>query len=128
MKQSAKGGREAIRFLIAVDAGKEAILYETGIEQVGARYMHCPMEPRAGYTMDYFYGLISERMVVHTKAGRGYVVWEKIHERNEPLDCRDYALAALEIANPVLENPEEEMEMQTPQRQAGRRIVSGGIG
>lgn len=139
MKQSAKGGKEAIRFLIAVDAGKEAILYETGIEQVGARYMHFPMEPRAGYTMDYFYGLISERMVVHTKAGRGYVVWEKIHERNEPLDCRNYALAAYRFFNWDFDRLEKDLktapgekivvqrEQVKGQKKKSRYMVSQGI-
>ena len=65
------------------------------------------------------------------KKGRPTTAWElkdPNYHRNEPLDCRDYALAALEIANPVLENPDAEMEMPMVQHPAGRRIVSGGIG
>ncbi len=108
MKAGAQNG--SVRFMIAVDVGKEAILYETGIEKPGDRYMHFPTDARAGYSMDYFYGLISERMVVHTKNGRNVIVWEKIYERNEPLDCRNYALAAYRFFNWDFERLEQNSE------------------
>lgn len=46
------------------------------------------------YPEDYFQGLCSEQLV-RTKNRRGYIVlaWEKVFERNEPLDCRNYARA-----------------------------------
>jgi|GEM_PF-3506754 len=47
------------------------------------------------------------------------------YKRNEPLDLRNYATAALEIANPVLAKPEPGMA-QRPRR-AGRRRITGGI-
>ena len=48
------------------------------------------------------------------------------YKRNEPLDLRNYATAALEIANPVLKGPEEP-EIERRQRATGRRRLSGGI-
>lgn len=125
MKASAHGGKEAIRFMIAVDAGKEAIMYETGVETEGPRYMHFPQEARAGYTQEYFYGLISERMVVHTKAGRGYVTWEKIYERNEPLDCRNYALAAYRFFNWDFDRLEKDLKTEPGEKVIKREPPKG---
>lgn len=125
MKASAHGGKEAIRFMIAVDAGKEAIMYETGVEAEGPRYMHFPQEARAGYTQEYFYGLISERMVVHTKAGRGYVTWEKIYERNEPLDCRNYALAAYRFFNWDFDRLEKDLKTEPGEKVIKREPPKG---
>lgn len=82
------------KFIIGVDCGKEAIMNASGLEQVGARYMHFPRDYKAGYDMEYFRGLISEKMVIHRRGGQAVTAWEKIYERNEPLDCRNYARAA----------------------------------
>lgn len=87
-------GSEVGLFLLGVDSGKEAILYETGIEKVGPRYMHFPLGEGRGYDEEYFRGLISERLVIHRKSGRNTIAWEKTYDRNEPLDCRNYARAA----------------------------------
>jgi len=50
------------------------------------------------YGEDYFQGLCSEQLT-RTKNRRGFTVtvWEKIRERNEPLDCRVYSRAAASI-------------------------------
>ena len=131
MRAGAQNG--SVRFMIAVDVGKEAILYETGIEKPGDRYMHFPEDARAGYTMEYFYGLISERMVVHTKNGRNVIVWEKVYERNEPLDCRNYALAAYRFFNWDFERLERAEEKGGGEGSGGaprkkrRLVVSRGI-
>ena len=98
MKTSA-GKDNGVKFIIGVDQGKEGIMYEAGLEEPGAGYMHFPKNFRAGYDMEYFRGLISERMVMHRKAGKSTIAWEKIHERNEPLDCRNYARAAYKYFN-----------------------------
>ncbi len=99
MMKRKKGDNQAVRFLIGVDAGKEAIFYSTTVQEPGARYMHFPSEMRAGYDMTFFRGLISERMVVHRRGGRSVMHWEKTYERNEPLDCRNYARAAFKYFN-----------------------------
>lgn len=50
------------------------------------------------YGEDYFRGLCSEQLT-RKKNRAGYTVmqWEKLVERNEPLDCRNYARAAAAI-------------------------------
>lgn len=90
MKKGKAGG---MAFMINTNTGKEAIMHSTTVEQPGPRYMHYPRDYRRGYDMHYFRGLISEKLVFHRRGGNSVIAWEKIYERNEPLDCRDYALA-----------------------------------
>lgn len=131
-----RGKAEGAAFMLGVDAGKEGIMYEAGIVEPGPHYMHFPINYKAGYDMEYFKGLISERMEIHRKNGRGTVVWEQLYERNEPLDCRNYARAAYryfhwrfddlertisgEIVQKVITKKEETKRKQ-------RHIVSRGI-
>ena len=94
-------------------------------------YCHFPLNEEAGYNEDYFIGLTSERQVIRWRKGRSVIVWEvkdRAHKRNEPLDLRNYATAALEIVNPVLRPPGAESGRQTTQRRRGRRRITGGIG
>jgi phage terminase large subunit GpA-like protein len=46
------------------------------------------------YDQEYFKGFASEQMVAKTVRGRLAYAWEKVHNRNEPLDCRIYATFA----------------------------------
>lgn len=119
-------------FVLGVDAGK-ALVYQRlkhePPEQKGPNYCHFPLNEEAGYDEQYFRGLTSEKAVVRFRKGRSVTVWEikdASYKRNEPLDLRNYATAALEIANPVLKGPEEP-EIERRQRATGRRRLSGGI-
>lgn len=98
MKKSS-GETKSVKFMIGVDAGKTGIMYEAGIEEPGKGYMHFPLDYRAGYDREFFKGLISEQMVIHRRGGKSVAAWEKIYERNEPLDCRNYARAAYRYFN-----------------------------
>ena len=120
-------------FIIGVDAGK-ALLYQRlrhqNPKKAGPNYCHFPLNEEAGYNEDYFIGLTSERQVIRWRKGRSVIVWEvkdRAHKRNEPLDLRNYATAALEIVNPVLRLPGAESGRQTTQRRKGRRRITGGI-
>ena len=128
--------KEGMKFILGVDQGKEGIMYEAGVTEPGPSYMHFPIDYRAGYDMEYFKGLISERMVIHQRGGRGTTAWEKIYERNEPLDCRNYARAAYRYFNwnfDKLERVitgEEEPKIITKQEETKRKqrhVVSRGI-
>ncbi len=98
-------------FIINVYAGKEAILYNTGVSEKGARYMHYPDNPEAGYDQEYFRGLISERRVLKPAKGRqaAQYVWEQTYTRNEPLDMRNYARAAFKCFDIDLRAAEERL-------------------
>ena len=64
----------------------------------------------------------SRKMVVRWRKGRSVVAWElkdSKHKRNEPLDLRNYATAALEIANPVLQEGEIAKPIRNVRQAAG---------
>ena len=123
-------------FIIGVDQGKESIFYAAAIEEAGPRYMHYPIDENAGYDREYFHGLFSEKQVVRRKAGQSVVTWEKIYERNEPLDMRNYARAAYKyfrwqfdrIERMLAGEDEEKPETRAQhERKKPRRIISRGI-
>ena len=123
---------KAIRFLIAVDLGKEAILYNAAITDDGPKKMHFPTDVNRGYDQEYFKGLCSEHMVLHRSRGTTVMRWEKIYERNEPLDMRNYARAAYKYFKwpyDALEAAVKGEETRTPQRprKPKNRVVSSGI-
>lgn len=89
-------------YSLGVDAGKAIIYANVQVQTPGSRYMHFPKGHDRGYDINFFNGLISERMV-KKKTAAGYKwVWEKLpgHRRNEALDCRNYALAGVKIVDP----------------------------
>lgn len=81
------------QYQIGVDAGKQIIMDNLHVQEPGAKYCHFPRRDDYGHV--YFNGLLSEHLVYNEKKAHPWS-WEKIpgHERNEPLDCRNYALAA----------------------------------
>ncbi len=132
-----RGQGEGAKFMLGVDEGKAGIMYEAAVEEPGPNYMHFPIEYRAGYDVEYFKGLISERMEIHRRGGQGVVVWEQFYERNEPLDCRNYARAAyryfnwrfdeLERVVNGIEEPKKIITRQEETKRKNKRVVSRGI-
>lgn len=93
-------------YSIGVDAGKAEIIQGAlRVQEPGPKYCHFPKGTERGYDLAFFNGLLSERLVMKSDKGRTRWAWEKIpgHERNEALDCRNYALAALRIIDPDMD-------------------------
>ena len=84
------------QYQLGVDSGKQIIMDDLKVQEPGARYCHFPR--RDDYGLGYFNGLLSEHLV-YKDGHRNPWQWEKIsgHERNEALDCRNYALAAFKV-------------------------------
>ena len=102
-------------YTIGVDAGKAAIMSNLKVGEAGAKFCHFPKEETAGYDVEYFNGLLSEHLVLtNTKRGTRWA-WEKLpgHQRNEPLDCRNYANAGLRIINPDMDAIERRLKGAT---------------
>ncbi len=102
--------RDVFVFPVGTDAAKDLIFSNLSLDMEGPGYCHFPREaadsdgnPR-GYDEAYFRGMLSEKRVPKRSMGRVWHVWEKAKRgaRNEPLDCRSYATAALKITNPPL--------------------------
>ena len=100
------------------------------VQEEGPNYCHFPREKDKGYTQEYFKGLTAEKMVVTYKKGKAVFAWvlkDGGYKRNEPLDVRNYATAALEIANPVLKKPDQNAPAATPRKRGRRSRTNGGI-
>jgi phage terminase large subunit GpA-like protein len=82
-------------FPVGVDTIKEMVYSHLRIKEEGAGYCHFP----ASYPDEYFKQLTAEKVVRKYHKGFHKREWVKTRARNEALDCRVYALAALSIVN-----------------------------
>ena len=120
---------QAMLFTLGVDSGKSLVSARTAVEEVGAGFVHYPMQPERGFNEDFFQQLTAEVFEQKFEKGAINAGWRKIRERNEALDCAVYATAAMEILNPNFEYLNEVITSgkavvpQAPQR----RIRSKGI-
>jgi len=114
-------------YIIGVDSGKAAIMSALKVQEAGAKYCHFPKNDGYGYDLGYFNGLLSEKMVLaRTRSGTRWT-WEKLpgHARNEALDCRNYANAALRIINPDMDAVERRLKgVEEPQKSQQPRQIT----
>ena len=80
---------------VGVDQAKSLIYSRLGIEQPGAGYCHFPISP--DYDDEYFAQLTAEKLVTRYTKGRPKQEWVQTRSRNEAIDVRVYALAALRL-------------------------------
>jgi phage terminase large subunit GpA-like protein len=112
-RASILAGKRVPLWLVGTDAAKEAIYSNFKVEEIGPGFCHWPsgyrnekgeMVPRPEYDQEYFLGITAEELVEEPRPnGASKRVWKKRRERNEPLDCRVYALAALDALRPNFE-------------------------
>jgi phage terminase large subunit GpA-like protein len=87
---------------LGVDSGKEEIVNRLKVPKFGPGYCHYPKlangEPDRGYDEEYFKGLTAESRIVKAKHGFKTYIWiKRLSQRNEPFDCRNYALAGVAL-------------------------------
>lgn len=93
-------------FNIGVNAAKSDLLNGAlKVLEPGPKYCHFNRHPDAGYDFAYFNGLLSEREETKLERGKKITAWKVLpgHERNEPLDIRNYAYAALKSLDPDMD-------------------------
>lgn len=112
----------AVLILLGVDEGKTSVVNGLKIKEPGPFYCHFPKN--TDYDTQYFKGLISERLVPHKKNGMMVLAWEKVSPdiRNEPFDLRNYARAALKIANPAFDKFEDYLR-----KSRGQEVKSNAV-
>jgi phage terminase large subunit GpA-like protein len=92
-RPSRKKGQAATVFIVGVDAAKEALYARLKRTEPGAGYCHFPK----GRGADWFRQLTAESLATRYVKGRPVREWRKAPgDRNEALDCRVYAAAALQ--------------------------------
>ena len=84
--------------VLGVDSLKHWLLDALRKEEEGPRYCHFPQGK--GYDDEYFAQLGAEELQTKKKNGYDVHQWVKVRDRNEALDCRVYAIAALHQLNP----------------------------
>jgi phage terminase large subunit GpA-like protein len=120
--QAAKG-----RFrphLVGVDEAK-SILYRrlAKVTKPGPGYCHFPKDRPE----EWFLQLTAEQLITAVVAGRPIRAWKRIRPRNEGLDCRIYAHAALELLAPDLEREHQKLQgLKNQPPDFGRMPAPGG--
>ncbi|MBR8700251.1 hypothetical protein IX317_000627 [Fusobacterium sp. DD29] len=118
-------------FTIGVNTGKETIISRLKLNEDNPAYMHFPKNPERGYDDAYFKGLTSEVKTTVWQKGVKKTVWKLIGtKRNEPLDLRNYAYAALKIANPDLTQTYTVGKIENAAKPVQRprvRVISKGV-
>lgn len=119
-------------YTLGVDAGKATIMSSLKVQEPGPKYCHFPSNPEAGYDATYFSGLLSEKLVMKSERGRTRWAWVKLpgHERNEALDARNYALAAVTALDPdfsaverrLMEAENENTQPKAEQKKQRQRV------
>lgn len=118
-------------YRVGVDTVKSLLAAQLSREEAGPGYCHFP----AAYGREHFEQLLAERPKVVMIKGQRTLVWRKKSEgaRNEALDCRVYACAALEImgvdVNATVEWFRKRVKApEAPQPvKSGRRYRSRGV-
>ena len=107
-KRSGKNARKVDLFDVGVDEGKLIVMRRLAIQKPGPGYCHVPKN-RENLT-EWCNGITAEKLVLRYVKGQPVREWHKPDKaRNEPLDCRNYALAALKIMQPPLRRLKERL-------------------
>ena len=101
VKKARAGNRRLALWLIDTDTAKNIVLARLEIEPGHPGSAHWPLIDTipgeiGKYGREYFMGLTAEEV----KFRAGVRKWEKIRERNEPVDTRVYAFAAMRLLSP----------------------------
>ena len=109
-KQSGKTKRKVDLFMVASDEAKLTVMRRLAVSKPGPGYCHFPKDREN----EYFQQLTAEKLVTRYVKGFPVREWHKMRQRNEALDCRQYALAALKIANPSMRRAAQRLGMVAP--------------
>ena len=102
---SGRKRRQVDLYQIGVDDAKATIFARLQMREPGPGYCHFPLERDP----EYFDQLTAEKLVTRYYKGFPRREWVKTRPRNEVLDCRVYAFAALKILNPVWSSIEKRL-------------------
>lgn len=118
-KQSGKNARKVDLFLVGADEAKLTVMRRLAVEKPGPGYCHFPKDRGA----DWFQQITAEKLVTRYVKGFPVREWHQTRPRNEALDCRVYALAALKIANPSMRRAADRLHAATPDQTPARRTT-----
>jgi len=97
-KKTGKAQRKVDLFSVGVDEGKLTVMRRLAVTEPGPGFSHIPTDREA----EWFHQITAEKLVTKYIKGVAKREWHQTRPRNEALDCRVYAYAALKIASPHL--------------------------
>ena len=107
-KQSGKDKRKVDLFIVGVDEAKLTVMRRLDLEKKGPGYCHFPHDRES----EWYRQLTAEKLIIRYVKGQPIREWHKPDRaRNEALDCRVYALAALKIMQPNLKRVAERVSI-----------------
>lgn len=108
-KQSGKDKRKIDLFIVGTDEAKLVVSRRLTLDKGGPGYCHFPIQRET----EWYKQLTAEKLVLRYIKGQPIREWHKPDRaRNEGLDCRVYALAALKIMQPNLKRISERLQQQ----------------
>lgn len=112
-------------YSLGVDSGKASIMSSLKVQESGPKYCHFPSNEGSGYDFNYFNGLMSETLVLSKTKSSNRWTWEKIpgHQRNEPLDIRNYAKAGFKILDPDLDAVEKRLKTKENESKTTQKVI-----
>jgi phage terminase large subunit GpA-like protein len=114
-KKSGKKSRKVDLFMVGTDEAKLIVMRRLGKQEPGPGCCHFPISDT--YDESHFNQLTAEKLVTRYIKGQPKREWTKPDKaRNEALDCRVYAFAALKIMNPSLKRLVERRKLNQPTR------------
>ena len=106
-RQSGKQRRKVDLFIVGVDEAKLIVMRRLAQSKPGPGYCHVPADRDA----EWYKQITAEKLVTRYVKGQPVRSWEKPDKaRNEALDCRNYAYAALKITLPNLKKIAERLK------------------
>jgi phage terminase large subunit GpA-like protein len=105
-KRTGKNQRKVELFSVGVDEAKLTVMRRLAVSEPGPGYCHIPAQREA----EWFHQLTAERLVTKYIKGVPKREWRQSRPRNEALDCRVYAYAALKIASPRIQKHAQRLE------------------
>lgn len=120
-KRSGKTARKVDLYIVGTNNAKAVVMKRFKIAEPGAGYCHFPR----GREDDYYRQLTAEKAVTKYVKGFPVIEWKKdSNRRNEALDCRVYAFAALLIKPPMFDRLAYRMKMAMERRRTARAVES----
>jgi phage terminase large subunit GpA-like protein len=111
--------------IVGVDQAKTLLFARLKITTPGPGYIHFPQN--GDFDDEYFAQLTSEKLVTRVRGTRPIQEWVQTRSRNEALDCNNYSLAALRLANIDLAARAEKLTQPTREKQSPKRKTNNFI-
>lgn len=125
MRASKTKTRDSV-FMVGVDTAKDTVYARFKIEPGNAGACHLPDDPATGYDDDWMEQATSEQRMTRYREGRPYTVWVLPKgRRNEALDCRVYATAAMKAVPASLRKPATDKVTAKPKAPRSNDWIGG---